>query len=88
MPTWVAALVALAAITVTYVACVRPMLRGRGHCGMPGESGPNPEVDRQVAELREQLRVLRAQDSLDSGRVSSSKPTPPAEAGRAGDADG
>jgi ribosomal protein L29 len=37
------------------------------------------ELDRQVAELREELRMLRAQDALDSGRVPSSKPTPPTE---------
>ena len=29
MPTWLAAVIALAAITATYLFCVRPMLRGR-----------------------------------------------------------
>lgn len=29
MSTWVAALVAGASMTLTYVCCVRPMLRGR-----------------------------------------------------------
>jgi hypothetical protein len=77
MPAWAAAVIALTAITVTYFACVRPMLRGRGHCAMPGDSGQNPEVDRHIAELREELR---AQDSLDIGRVPSSKPAPPTEA--------
>ena len=80
MPTWVAALIAVGAIAATYFACVRPMLRGRGHCAMTGNSGQDVELDRQVAELREELRVLRAQDSLASGQMSSSKPTPPADA--------
>lgn len=78
MVTWLAALIAVAAITATYFFCVRPMLRGRGHCATTGDSVPDTEVDRQVADLREELRALRAQDALDSGRVPSSKPTPPA----------
>lgn len=76
MSTGIAALVALAAITVTYFSCVRPMLKGRGHHAAAGPE-PDAELDRQIAELREEIRVLRAQDSLDSGRVPSSKPTPP-----------
>lgn len=78
MSTGIAALIALAAITVTYFSCVRPMLRGRGHCAADG-STRDAELDRQVAELREELRVLRAQDSLDSGRVPRSRPAPPTE---------
>ena len=52
MSTWVAALVAAAAITLTYVFCVRPMMHGRGRA-----AAENP----QIARLREELRVLRAQ---------------------------
>lgn len=55
MPTWFVALVAIAAVTVTYFSCVRPMLRGRGRCGAPGGSG---DLDRQIAELREDVRVF------------------------------
>jgi hypothetical protein len=36
------------------------MLRGRGGC-----AGDRVAQDREIAELREELRVLRAQDSLD-----------------------
>lgn len=79
MPTWLAALIAIAAITVTYFSCVRPHLRGRGHCGTTSTSASDTELDRQIAELREELRVLRAQDALDSGRVPTSRPTPPTE---------
>jgi hypothetical protein len=61
MSTGIAALIALAAITMTYIFCVRPMLTGRGHraAGGPERDG---ELDRQVADLREELRVLRAQE--------------------------
>jgi len=78
MSTWVAGLIALAAIAVTYFSCVRPHLRGRG-CAMTRGSTHNGELDRQVAALREELRVLRAQDSLDSGQAPRAKPAPPAD---------
>lgn len=78
MSTWVAGLIALAAIAVTYFSCVRPHLRGRG-CAMTRSSTHNAELDRQVAALREELRVLRAQDSLDSGQAPRTKPAPPAD---------
>jgi hypothetical protein len=55
MSTWVAALVAGAAITLTYLFCVRPMLNGRGRA--TASSAEDPEI----AQLREELRVLRAQ---------------------------
>ncbi|MGH3843815.1 MAG: hypothetical protein ACRDS0_20565, partial [Pseudonocardiaceae bacterium] len=63
MSAWIAALIVVAAVTVTYFSCVRPMLRGPAHCGMARGSGPQTGIDRQIAELREDLRVLRAQDS-------------------------
>ncbi len=78
MPTALAAVIAVAAIGATYLFCVRPMLRGRGHCAPSAGPGPDAEVDRQVAALREELRVLRAQDSLVSGRGSGAAPSPPA----------
>ena len=53
MSTWVAALVAAAAITLTYVFCVRPMMRGR--------TADARSKDPEIAQLREELRVLRAQ---------------------------
>lgn len=78
MSIWIAAFVAVAAIAATYFFCVRPGLRGR--CAMSGDTGHDADTERQVAELREELRVLRAQDSLDSGRVPSSRPAPPTDA--------
>jgi len=85
MSTWIAAAIAVAAIVATYFSCVRPMRRGR--CASSGTLGQNtgaqnaetsnPEFDRQVAELREELRMLRAQDALDSGRVPNTKMSPP-----------
>jgi len=79
MSVWIAGFFAVAAITATYFSCVRPHLRNRGGCEMAGGARNDAEVDRQVAELREELRVLRAQDALDSGRVPSSKLRPPDE---------
>ncbi|MBB5161733.1 hypothetical protein HNP02_001670 [Mycobacterium sp. AZCC_0083] len=78
MPTWLAGLVAVAAITVTYFFCVRPHLRGRG-CTATGGTAHGGQVDRQIAELREELRAMRARDYVDSGRVPSRTPTVPPE---------
>lgn len=75
MSTWIAAFVAVAAIAATYFLCVRPALRGR--CAMSGTSEAGSATDRQIAELREELRMLRAQDALDDGRVARSPSTPP-----------
>lgn len=78
MSTWIAAFVAVAAIAATYFFCVRPAMRGR--CAMSGTTDGDLATDQQIAQLREELRVMRAQDALDSGRVTSSQPTPPADA--------
>lgn len=78
MTTWLPPLVAAGAIAATYFFCMRPRLRGRG-CGMAAGSTADTELDRQIAELREELRVLRAQDTLDTGRATSSKPQPPTD---------
>lgn len=77
MSTWIAAFVAVAAIAATYVLCVRPAMRGR--CATNPNAGREADTDRQIAELREELRMLRAQDSLDTGRVPRSGPAPSAE---------
>ena len=78
MPTWLAGLVAVAAITVTYFFCLRPHLRGRGGTATGG-AAHDGQVDRQIAELREELRAMRARDYVDSGRVPSRTPTVPPE---------
>jgi hypothetical protein len=78
MSTWVAAAIAVAAILSTYFFCVRPAMRGR--CATSVSPGPGAENERQLAELREEVRVLRAQDSLDSGRVHNRQSTPPTDA--------
>jgi hypothetical protein len=78
MATGIAGFVAVAAIAATSFFCVRPCMRGR--CATSGTTDPDLETDRQVAELREELRMLRAQDLLDDGRVPRSRPAPPADA--------
>ncbi len=79
MSTWLAAAIALGAVASTYYFCIRPHLRGQG-CGS-GRSGSahDAELDRQLGELREELRMERAQDRLDSGQVPSRSHTPPTD---------
>ena len=81
MSTWVAAMIAVAAILATYFFCVRPALRGR--CAMSARLGPGAdtgtETARQLAELREDVRLLSAQDALDTGRVPGRHPIPPTD---------
>ena len=59
MSTWLAVLFAAAAFTLTYVFCVRPMMRGMGK----GEEVALAAEDSEIADLREELRALRAHDS-------------------------
>jgi len=70
MPSWAfPALLLVAAVTVTYFSCVRPMLKGKGHCA--GQNSPGADGDavgREIAALREELRILRAEDSLQQER--------------------
>lgn len=76
MPTWMAVLIAIAAITATYFFCIRPMRRGE--CGMAAGENQDEERSREIAELREELRILRAEDALESDRASDSGKQPPA----------
>jgi hypothetical protein len=77
MSTWVGALVAAAAIGLTYVFCVRPMMRVHSGCTMhqsaPGPLGDRSVREREIAQVRDELRVLRAQGVLDW------QPPPPAQ---------
>jgi hypothetical protein len=55
MSTWMAALVAAAAITLTYVFCVRPIMHGRGRAAASRAEDP------EITQLREELSALQAQ---------------------------
>lgn len=55
--TWLAAVVALAAIAIIYSFCLRPHLPGRRRDVEPQDE--NPTVDRQLTELRDELQALR-----------------------------
>jgi hypothetical protein len=59
MPTWLAGLIAVAAITVTYFSCVRPHLSGRG-CAGSGSSVQNADLDARhaAASRRSGLRLF------------------------------
>ncbi len=78
MTTLTAGIIAAATIAAVYFFCIRPMRRGNRNSS--NDNARDVELDRQVAALREELRVLRAQDTLDRGGVSIIKPTPPRQA--------
>lgn len=75
MSTWLAAGVALAAIAATYFCCVRPAMRGQCAASRADTGSASAELDRQLGELREEVRVLHAQDLLDAN--SNTDQTPP-----------
>lgn len=56
MSAWLAALLAAAAIGLTYLFCVRPMTRDRA------QQRTVPAENEEIAELRQELRTLRDQD--------------------------
>jgi hypothetical protein len=76
MTTWQPSLTAAGAIAATWFFCIRPHLRGRG-CALTARSSWEVVLDRQLAELSEQPRVLRGDDALDAGQVGSRNPCPP-----------
>jgi lipoprotein LpqS len=59
MPTWLAGLIAVAAITVTFFSCVRPHLSGRG-CAGSGSSVQDADLDARhaAAPRRPGLRLF------------------------------
>ncbi|MFR9802669.1 hypothetical protein ACL02T_10240 [Pseudonocardia sp. RS010] len=69
MSTWVLPAVS---IIVTYLVCIRPSLRGG--CKMGRDACSDPIVERQLAELRTELRLLRAQDSGDDADSLGNRP--------------
>jgi hypothetical protein len=77
MTTLTAGLIAAAIIIAVYFFCIRPMRRG--NCTSNSDTAGDVQLDQQVADLREELRVLRAQETLDRGGVSIVKRTPPRE---------
>lgn len=64
MPTWMAALVLAVAIGATYVFCIRPMRRGECGAGAAGVAH-DAEHAREIAELRDEIRILRAENDLE-----------------------
>lgn len=75
MPTWLAALVAVTAIGATYFFCMRSMLRGTS--GRGGCCQSDAEQDREIGELREELRILRAEDAMDPESAPETGRRPP-----------
>ncbi|MGH3431280.1 MAG: hypothetical protein ACRDQB_00430, partial [Thermocrispum sp.] len=50
----------------TYFFCIRPMRRGECATGV-ASGGQDAERAREIAELREEIRILRAEDTLEGG---------------------
>ncbi|CAM4339950.1 hypothetical protein NONI108955_21695 [Nocardia ninae] len=61
MSIWFAAALVVAAVTLTYFCCIRPMRRGSCRVGAKPAG-----VERELAELRADLRSLREQDGTES----------------------
>jgi hypothetical protein len=61
MSSWLASVVAVVAIAMTYLICVRPHLPGR-RTGVESRS-EYQDVDRQLADLRDDLGPLRDHDA-------------------------
>jgi hypothetical protein len=76
MSTWVAAVIALAAITATYLSCVRPALRGRCAASASVAEPEGRELDRQLTDLREEVRILRSQHNLSADQSPPGAPGP------------
>ncbi len=74
-------LVAVAAVTLTYAFCIRPMRDGR-HCAMPGMSQPqnssdafDTEVQRLRAEVESLHRDMSAGQPAIDGSTTGVDPT-------------
>jgi hypothetical protein len=69
--------VAIAAVALTYVFCIRPMRRG--HCGMASSTSHGRGLDQELAEVRAELaRELAQPGSERAGEVparGSSRPS-------------
>jgi hypothetical protein len=74
--TWLAAAVALTAITLTYFICVRPHLPGRRRRDVETRS-EDRAIGRQLADLRDELRALQADRGVGGARGPGIDAPPP-----------
>jgi hypothetical protein len=67
--------VAIAAVALTYVFCVRPMRRG--HCGMGSSAAQPRDLDSQLGQARAELeRALAEQRVADKRAAETAAPEP------------
>jgi hypothetical protein len=66
-PTWIAALIALTAVTATYLSCLRPAVRRRAHRATADGAAAKLGIDRQITALSEEVHALRAQGATNRG---------------------
>ncbi len=68
-------LVAAAALTFTYLFCIRPMRNG-GQCAMPGMSHPksccDTDADAEIQRLRAEVAAMRRDLSIEESARSTS----------------
>lgn len=57
MTSWLPAITAVAAITLTYLLCIRPMRHGR--CGMAPHQQPDAKLQAEITELRAEIASFR-----------------------------
>ncbi len=74
---WLPASVAAAAVTLTYVFCVRPMRRG--HCGMGSSARQRRDLDRELAQVRAELDRALAEHVSDkrASEAAAQEPSRP-----------
>ncbi len=74
---WLPASVAAAAVTLTYVFCVRPMRRG--HCGMGSSARQRRDLDRELAQVRAELDRAWAEQVSDkrASEAAAQEPSRP-----------
>ncbi len=74
---WLPASVAAAAVTLTYVFCVRPMRRG--HCGMGSSARQRRDLDRELAQVRAELDRASAEQVSDkrASEAAAQEPSRP-----------
>ena len=65
MSSYLPALVALAAIVLTYVFCIRPMRTGSCGMGVAGGAAHGEALRRELELARTELELLRAREHAD-----------------------
>jgi hypothetical protein len=77
---WLPALIAIAALALTYVFCVRPMRRGQDHNAGAGKT--QAHLDQALTQARDEVTRLREDRAPAVGAGRGSQPTRENDDGR------